>query len=149
MIQPPQLFSQIAHTLARPAEGRFRIATRHRIHQSFQVALQRCIFRHTLPAPPTSFTDMPRPRTPAFAPPLGLFQFPDPYGDRAARYARRARHGRDATIAEGKTLSGCKQTTHSLIHLRREKRESLRHFLFIRHPKTVYGGNALVAILIS
>ena len=87
--------SQLAHTLAGPAQGRLWIAATIRFDQLFQIVDQGRILVDRPLAPATGLAD---------APDTGhswLTQFLEAAGDGATRHARRTRHGRYATIAQG------------------------------------------------
>ena len=70
-----QFFGQLAHTLARPAQWRLWVSTRHRLHQPFQVLPQARIVAHRCLAPTSDPSD------PSFTRPSLLLQFLDPLAD--------------------------------------------------------------------
>src|ERR1700730_12509366 len=49
-----QFLSQFAHTLTRPTQWRFWIASRHRLHQSFQILAEMLVLAHGFLAPASS-----------------------------------------------------------------------------------------------
>ena len=70
-----QFLGQLAHTLARPAQRRLWVSTRHRFHQPLQILAQAGILAHRGLTPPSCAPD------PSFTKLSPLLQFLDPMAD--------------------------------------------------------------------
>jgi hypothetical protein len=77
-----QFCGQLAHTLARPTQGRLWVSTRQRLHQPFQILTQAGILADRCLAPASDPSD------PSFSRPSLLLQFLDPMADGLAREPR-------------------------------------------------------------
>jgi len=110
-----QLLSQFANTLTGPAQGRFRIPTRHRIDQSLQILLERRVGLgrpFAASATATNATLGQSLRSPLRRRPP---QFYHPSRNRSSRDTRGSRNNRGASVPQRQAFSRRYQAPHPFI----------------------------------
>ena len=122
-----QFLGQLAHTLARPAQRRFRISSRYWLHQPLQVRAELGVFAHVAFASPSFATNSSLLRL-AF--PL---QFLDPITDHLSRQPGRSRHGRDPSPTKRQRFVGGEETARPLREFSGYPHVALLDFFFLCH----------------
>jgi len=116
MVLPPEFLGQLARTLARPAQGRFRMASRRRIDQRIQGFQQSGIrFRQRLAT--AARTANPNAHD-LLGVSLAILHFAGPHGDRVACQARSDRYRGHATPAQVRGFGSGPLPAHPLVHHR-------------------------------
>ncbi len=129
---PPQLGGQPAHTLARPAQRRLRIAPRARLDQPLQVRPQRGVVRFQRLASTARPAHPPRRRRghlPA--------QFLEAQADPLPREPRGPRHRADPTPAIRQRLGGGHRPSRVLIQLARHRQVAALDPLEVFHASRI------------
>src|SRR6266568_742335 len=122
-----QFLGQLAHTLARPAQRRFRISSRDRLHQPLQVRAELGVFAHVAFASPSFATDSPLLRLDS---PL---QFLDPIADHLSRQLGRSGHDRNPSPTERQRFVSSERTARPLREFSGYPQVALLDFLFLCH----------------
>ena len=122
MLHPPQFGGQMADALRRPSQRRFRIASRHRFQQAFQIGLQAGVRVHQLLPPASGTPNAPqrqRRRT---------LQLGNGLADHQPRNAGRFGNRRDSAPANRSTLRSGEKTSCPLVQ------KGLQSFIARRDP---------------
>src|SRR6266567_8136632 len=127
-----QFLGQLAHTLARPAQRRLRVAPRYWLHQTFQVLgemrilASRCLATASDPANPSL--------TRSFL----ILQLFDPLTDDLPRQTRRPRHRRDPSPSYRHGFAGSQVPTRPFIQFPGHSLVSLLDLFFsLHHPQSI------------
>src|SRR5216684_7732215 len=127
MPQLLQLLGQLAHALARPAQGRFWISPRYWLDQSFEILAQARILAHVTLASPSCSTDS------SLANLGPLLQLLDPLADDRPGKPGRSRDHRNPSPSDRQRLAGCQQSPRPFIQFCRDSLVSLLDLFFSVH----------------